>query len=360
MCWDKYRGSFQVIQVTGRIIVDADTFDRCNPFSRYPTRTSVETLNANDNFMIFAYKKNQGIVDETGNGVAGETSGQDSESTWTTLTPYHLALCSAMVHGYSLKLKKWLSFYIDLVSDVVWGINALDSLVLPDKQKELILSLSESQRENRDAFDDVIRGKGKGFIILLSGPPGVGKTLTVEALAETLRVPLHTVNSGDLGSSSNEVQSNLSRILELAAWWNAILLIDECDVFLESRSTHDLERNKIVSIFLNALEYYEGILFLTSNRIDNIDQAFQSRIHVSMVYPDHTTKSRREIWRNLLRAMSLPYEFSEEDLENLSTIDVNGRQIKNILKTAQLLASRKATPLSRQHVETVLEIEKKG
>ena len=52
----------------------------------------------------------------------------------------------------------------------------------------------------------------------------------------------------------------------MVARWEAVLLLDEADVFLEARSTHDLERNKLVSIFLRVLEYYEGILFLTTNR----------------------------------------------------------------------------------------------
>lgn len=53
--------------------------------------------------------------------------------------------------------------------------------MLPHEHKELILALTESQVENKDEFDDVIQGKGKGMIMLLSGPPGVGKTLTAES-----------------------------------------------------------------------------------------------------------------------------------------------------------------------------------
>lgn len=85
------------------------------------------------------------------------------------------------------------------------------------------------------------------------------------------------MSAGDLGVDSSEVEGTLTTILEMVAKWNAVLLLDECDVFLEARSAHDLERNKIVSIFLRTLEYYEGILFLTTNRVKNMDPAFQSR-----------------------------------------------------------------------------------
>lgn len=187
----------------------------------------------------------------------------------------------------------------------------------------------------------------------------MGKTLTAEAVAENLRVPLHTLSSGDLGSQPWEVENGLSKILELVARWNAILLLDECDVFLEARSTHDLERNKVVSIFLRTLEYYEGILFMTTNRVDNIDPAFQSRIHVSLEYPDLSFDSRVQIWKNFLATFTLKPEISDADIEEFSMLKLNGRQIKNILKTSQLLAARKKSVLKRSFVDTVLGIEKR-
>src|SRR5690242_3786747 len=104
------------------------------------------------------------------------------------------------------------------------------------------MSFVESQVENKNAFDDVISGKGKGIIMLLSGPPGVGKTLTAESVAESMHIPLYMMSAGDLGTGPDEVEGNLQKILEMVAKWDAILLLDECDVFLEERTTHDLER----------------------------------------------------------------------------------------------------------------------
>lgn len=90
--------------------------------------------------------------------------------------------------------------------------------------------------------------------MLLSGGPGIGKTLTAESVAEHMKVPLYMMSAGDLGVETYEVEDALSKILEMVAQWNAVLLLDECDVFLEARSAHDLERNKVVSIFLRTLE----------------------------------------------------------------------------------------------------------
>lgn len=108
------------------------------------------------------------------------------------------------------------------------------------------------------------------------------------------------------------------------------------------------------------LEYYEGILFLTTNRVDNIDAAFQSRIHISMEYNELNTSSRRHLWFNFLSAGgSKSHGFSDVDLDLLAGYEMNGREIKNVLKTANLLAGRKKETLVLEHVKTVLAIEKR-
>jgi AAA+ superfamily predicted ATPase len=121
--------------------------------------------------------------------------------------------------------------------------------------------------------------------MLLEGSPGVGKTLTAEAVADKLHRPLYSVSGGQLGESAEEVERALSMILELAAKWDAVLLLDECDVVLEKRSINTLRRNGTVSVFLRLLEYYTGVLFMTTNRVDAIEPAILSRIHLTIEYP---------------------------------------------------------------------------
>ena len=62
-----------------------------------------------------------------------------------------------------------------------------------------------------------------------------------------MRAPLYMMSAGDLGVDSSTVETSLSNVLEMCTKWNAVLLLDEADVFLEQRSAHDLERNKLVS-----------------------------------------------------------------------------------------------------------------
>ena len=306
------------------------------------------------------------------------------------LTKHQHLICTSALKGYSLKNKRWLTFSISNLQPIEWSSTAFSSLVLPPSHKDLILALATSQMKEPDRpsndFDDIIQGKGKGMVILLSGPPGVGKTLTAESVAETMHAPLYTMSSSDLGYSSRDVERHLSRILDLTAKWKAVLLLDEADVFLEARSAHDLERNKLVSTFLRVLEYFEGTLFLTTNRIQNIDAAFQSRIHISMEYSELSTDSRRTIWENFLTATTPtggfsgaavppspdppdgsapsptnagPSGVSSEEMDTLANYRMNGREIKNVLKTAKLLASSKAEELRFEHIKKVLSIEQR-
>ena len=109
------------------------------------------------------------------------------------------------------------------------------------------------------------------FLAVLHGPPGTGKTLTAEGISELLKCPLYMVSAGELGTDSRFLESELQKILDICHAWGAILLLDEADVFLEKRNMHDLHRNALVSIFLRQLEYFQGILFLTTNRVEVCD-----------------------------------------------------------------------------------------
>ncbi|TVY85338.1 Mitochondrial Lon protease-like protein [Lachnellula suecica] len=344
------KGNQTPMNVSGRVILDTESFNRHNPSEaeHYGRR-----LEADEFERLEVPRRNSKKTDE----ISREDFALRQETPNVILTAKGHLFCQSLQPGCSLKHKKWMLFFVDFVKEIVWNENAFDKLVLPENTKDLLLSFVESQVENKDTFDDVIQGKGKGIIMLLSGPPGVGKTLTAESVAETMRIPLYMMGAGDLGIDPDEVEETLQNILQMVTKWNAILLLDECDVFLEARTTSDLERNKLVSIFLRTLEYYEGILFLTTNRVSNMDPAFQSRIHVSMEYSNLTAESRRQIWHNFLSLSREKHEVTDADLDYLSRLDLNGRQIKNVLKTSFLLSMRKKAPLKRDHIDIVLAIE---
>jgi hypothetical protein len=135
--------------------------------------------------------------------------------------------------------------------------------------------------------------------------------------------------------------------------------IDEADVFMEQRSVHDLDRNALVAVFLRQLEYYQGILFLTTNRVKVFDEAFQSRIHISLHYQDLTSDAKRQIWSAFLTKAGMDLStLSESEWDALSNTSVNGRQIKNAVRSCSGLAMSRKEKLGFAHVQEVLKVMK--
>ncbi|CAK4033876.1 related to TOB3 (member of AAA-ATPase family) [Lecanosticta acicola] len=253
-------------------------------------------------------------------------------------------------------------FNVDNVSEIEFNPATFQRLVLPSDHKDLILAFVTSQMESLDSFDDIVDGKGRGITILLKGEPGVGKTLTAEAVAEEVEKPLYTLSAGDLGHDASSVEANLESMLDLCARWRAILLVDECDVFLEQRAATDIDRNKLVAVFLRLLEYYKGVIFLTTNRGGMIDRAFQSRIALVIQYPVLDFYAKKHIWETFVRpSVDFPQndsDLTDADIESLAKLDINGREIKNLVKTGRLLARKKqGRHLSMGHIRTVLRVQ---
>lgn len=217
---------------------------------------------------------------------------------------------------------------------------------------------------------------------MLHGPPGTGKTLTAEGISELLKCPLYMASAGELGTDSRFLEQELQKILDICHAWGAILLLDEADVFLEKRNMHDIHRNALVSIFLRQLEYFQGILFLTTNRVEvslhppqqleefandesqTFDEAFQSRIHIALRYDNLDAKAKKAIFKMFIervRALGkMELEgFSDEDFTGLAKHELNGREIKNVVGSAQDLAVNKGEALSMRHIRQVLDVHAK-
>lgn len=274
------------------------------------------------------------------------------------LSEEHCLLANAAVRGFCFSSKVFLEFFVDQLQDVAWNEKCFDQLVLPQSQKDLVQALvATHSTQGKEGFDDLIKGKGRGLVLVLHGPPGVGKTLTAECVAEYSRRPLYVVSSGDLGTHSEALDARLSRIMDLASTWKTVLLIDEADVFLEERSSSDVERNSLVSIFLRTLEYYQGIIFLTTNRVSTFDEAFKSRIHVPLKYSSLDKASRRQIWQTLLDKTDCHISIHQRGYDALSERDLNGRQIKNIVRTAGSLAKFNNRRLDIEQLEQVIDIQ---
>jgi len=116
-------------------------------------------------------------------------------------------------------------------------------------------------------------------------------------------------------------------------------------------------------VFLRVLEYYEGIMFLTTNRIDCFDEAFKSRIHLAIKYPTLSHSSRRDLWRAFIFRASPGSKSSlgwlnMGSLGRLADEELNGRQIKNIVRTAHALAVSEGSDMRLDHINMSLRAMK--
>ncbi|KAF5700452.1 AAA family ATPase [Fusarium globosum] len=271
-------------------------------------------------------------------------------------------ITSYRVFGFIMRSRKWAKLDLTYLGPMK-GQNTFDLLVLPTGHREMVESLvTQHFLDKASAYDetdevDIVRGKGKGLILLLHGAPGVGKTTTAECVATYFHKPLFQITCGDLGSTADVVESRLEKNFALASRWGCILLIDEADVFLEARQTENFDRNSLVAVFLRTLEYYTGILFLTTNRVGTFDEAFTSRIHISLYYPPLNLESTVAVFKVNLTRIKARFEKKKErgeaelELDELSIATFihryfeknkdarwNGRQIRNACQTALALA----------------------
>ncbi|PSN66514.1 P-loop containing nucleoside triphosphate hydrolase protein [Corynespora cassiicola Philippines] len=273
--------------------------------------------------------------------------------------------CPEVVGGFALQEKVWAEFRVDRLKQIEWNSEAYDRLEMDKELKGVIEALVAGHRQHSATnhhlpqFDDIIAGKGLGLSFLLQGPPGLGKTLTAESVAKQLKKPVYSVTSGELGTTVRDMEINLRKAFGIAKEWNAILLLDEADVFMSKRSVDNLEKNAFISVFLRLMEYYQGILFLTTNRAEDFDEAFISRIHLIIDYQPLDASRRKIIWQNLAKNVTDQEDKSLDDatFEYLSTrYDINGREIKNMLRTAWSLARSEEKPLRLEHIQRVADI----
>lgn len=163
------------------------------------------------------------------------------------------------------------------------------------------------------------------------------------------------ISFGTLGTTPDKVEKSLKEIMQLAEYWNAILLFDEADVFLESRTnSSDIARNAIVGVFLQALEYHKGVIFLTTNRETTLDPAILSRSVLKIPYKSLTLLQSLIVWKNMLSKVTPDVDNIMFYLKDEPNIICDGRDIRNIIHIASVLSQ--GDTLSFEHIQHALEL----
>ena len=276
---------------------------------------------------------------------------------WDEVPEEFLITCWPALVGFSFSAKSWGHVLVDGLAEIDSQDHAFDHLVLSQERTQIIRAVVRSG--SIPQTQDLISGKQGGLIFLLHGPPGVGKTLTAEAIAEVLHRPLYYVTMGELGITPDDLERRLTEVLDLCAEWDALVVLDEADVFLETRSNADLVRNAMVCVMLRILEYHPGILFLTTNRVRNLDPAFESRISLAIRYDSLDRDARIKVWKSHIESAPGPIA-ADIDYTELAKQDMNGRQIKNAVRIALSLAADQGVALSRSILLKTVQVTSLG
>ncbi|KAK7536773.1 uncharacterized protein J3D65DRAFT_623379 [Phyllosticta citribraziliensis] len=285
---------------------------------------------------------------------------KDPDHSPDLLSEEHLFLLCPIMPGFALLTKSWTIINVDWISEL-GEPDKVPPANIPQEELKFIKALSNRQMKTKVPWSaDFIKNKGKGVVVLLHGPPGVGKTYTVETTAMATGRPLISLTMADLKDEEETIEAELTEWFSLANRFKAILLIDEADVFLERRQHKDVDRNAMVSAFLRKMEYFEGLLFLTTTRLGFIDEAFISRVHIMIEIKKLSPERRRVIWKNFLDKLARECQgkirvapgatrYILEGAE-MCAMDWNGREIRNALQTAIALAEHDAVE-SEYHKE---------
>ncbi len=256
---------------------------------------------------------------------------------FTTL-PIH-----AFVLMFHLELHHYIWVHVEDMQPYEYKPELKDKLVLPREQTDLIDILTA---EMDVLMDDIVAGKSGGTTVLCCGPAGVGKTLTAEVYSEIIKRPLYRVHSGQLGLNVAAMETALKDVLTRAQRWGAIMLIDEADVYIKKRDDN-IATNAVVGVFLRVLEYFNGLLFMTTNRVDDIDEAIVSRCIAMIKFHPPVADARRRIWGVMTEQFQLPVEPKLLDDLVYMFPTATGRDIKGLTKlTAKFCSHKNVKPTS--------------
>ncbi|KAK7423036.1 hypothetical protein QQX98_001326 [Neonectria punicea] len=207
----------------------------------------------------------------------------------------------------------------------------------------IMAEIDKSDKAKDNGFEDLIIPESHRNLLI-----GLVKNKVAESKSEPRP---DTVDDISTHIDVIRVETALTEHTERAQRWGCVLLLDEADVFLTRRDWHDTNHNALVSVFLRQLEYCSGILFLTTNRVGVLDEAFKSRIHVSLAYPNIQLRETVDTWQGILNRIErdnktasikiksdrnalLSFAKSHYKKHEKSGTAWNGRQIRNAFQLA--------------------------
>ena len=233
----------------------------------------------------------------------------------------------------------------------------LDALVLPKQTKDKIMEICANVWYRHKVYDQWnMESKfayGKAVSVLLSGPPGTGKTMTARVLSDLLQLPLYHVNLSQIVDKYiGETEKHLEEIFTNTEKGNLILFFDEADSVFGKRSavndSKDKYANTEVSYILQRIESFDGIVILATNHIGNIDPAFMRRMKYVIKFQLPDRDERLRLWQGSFPAecpaQGIDFDYLAEQFE------FSGSSIKNAVLSAAFLAAQEDQPIQMRHL----------
>ena len=240
-----------------------------------------------------------------------------------------------------------------------------DELVMKKDQKEAIRRACDQIRYKHIVYDKWGMDKrvlyGRGLSMLFAGPPGTGKTMAAQVVANELDIEIYKVDlSKVISKYIGESEKNLGEVFDSAKRSNVILLFDETDALFgkrtEVKDSHDKHANVETAYLLQKMEEYSGITIMTTNFIENIDKAFFRRINYVIHFNFPDIASRKEIWMKMF-PKETPLS-KEVDFDFLAKqFEIAGGSIKNAVITSTFMAAAESSEVSMKHIVKALEYE---
>ncbi len=180
-----------------------------------------------------------------------------------------------------------------------------DELMLPPAQSrqidEIMRAMGNLTRVHHEWGTAKAWNEG-GLTALFAGPPGTGKTMAAEAIAEELTLPLYRIDlSQVVNKYIGETEKNLRRLFDAADSADAILFFDEADALFgkrtEVKDAHDRYANLEISYLLERMERFKGLAILATNRRKDLDEAFLRRLRFVLEFPLPGPAERLRIWQ---------------------------------------------------------------
>ncbi len=236
------------------------------------------------------------------------------------------------------------------LADVITPQRTFSDVILPEKTRRA-LDRALTQIEKHDLLYErwglaERHRSGLGLAFNFAGPPGTGKTICAEAVAQQLSRPLMVVRHADMQSMwVGQTGKNVVATFKAAAKAEAVLFFDEADAIAGSRFAsvsqgYERESNAVVSVLLRELEAHPGVVIFATNLAANFDPAFERRIRAHILFEVPDAALRERIWKAQLHARKTPLAPDVDFRALAERFEATGGDIKNaVLKAAQSAAA---------------------